>query len=228
LRVVAKLAAPLAGDPPMLDSLLAYVASRRHGKSGPPGYKVDRSRPCPGTDHLPIAIPRRDAGGWRVPLCSSPILPEPGTDTVEYVCKRLAVEHAALCEPTSRVQVNTTGGPFKSYRLPLRVRRVACVVWLCQGDRRELLKLLKAVTAVGKKVADGYGRVLAWEIDRMGDPPHDLWPWWCDSDIGPVLMRPLPIGSYLPPSLVGSRRDFGSVTDPYWHPDRYCERVIPC
>jgi hypothetical protein len=103
------------------------------------------------------------------------------------------------------------------------------VAWFAAGDRREVLKLLKRVPAVGKKVAHGYGRVLRWEVERLQDGrPHDHWPWWWDSEGAPVLMRPLPAGPWLPAGLLGARPDYGACTDPYWHPSRFTEVVVPC
>lgn len=230
LRVVAHLASPLAGDPPHLDGLLVSVSSRLHGKGGvPDGYKVDRRFPCPDTHHLPVGITREAAGRFRIALCTAPVLPEPAADYHEYVAKRLGVEHAGLLDPDERRIVTTTNGWTKSYRLPLRVRAVSCVVWLCAGSRRDVRSFLKGIPAVGKKTRHGHGRVARWEVERIGPAPHRYWPWWIDSPAGPVLMRPLPLGwDGLPPGLVGARRGYGPVSDPYWHPDRDCERVEPC
>jgi hypothetical protein len=227
LRVVAHLASPLAGDAPHLDALLVYVASRLHGKDAVPGYKVDRSLPCPQTDHLPIAMLRTRIGGWNVPRCTSPILEPPTSDYVEYVAKRIAVEHSGLLAENERKVVTTTNEWTKSYRLPLRVRTVKRVVWLCVGNRRGMLNYLKYVPSIGKKIAHGYGRVEQWEIERLGDVPHDRWPWWIDSEAGPVLMRPLPEVDGLP-EFLGAKMDYGACVDPYWHRDRYGRIVVPC
>jgi hypothetical protein len=227
LRVTAHLCSPLAGDAPHLDALLVFMASRIHGKDAEPGYKVDRSRPCPPTDHLPIAMPRLRVGPWNIARCTSPIVEPPSSEYVEYVAKRIGVEHSGLLAENERQVVTTTNGWTKSYRLPLRVRTVQRVVWLCVGDRRNMKKMLDDIPAIGKKVAHGYGRVLKWEIDRIGDVPHDRWPWWIDSEAGPVLMRPMPVADGMP-QFVGAKRDFGACVDPYWHRDRYGEIVIPC
>lgn len=230
LRVVAHMASPLAGDAPHLDSLLVYVASRLAGKgAGLEGYKVDRKFPCPDTSAIQIPMLRTRCGRFQVARCSSPILGEVTADTVEHTAKRIGVEHAGLLAEHERKVVTTTNHWTKSYRLPLRVRRVDRIAWLCVGDRRGIKSLLKYVPAVGKKCAHGYGRVARWEVERLGAVPHDRWPWWCDSDGGPVLMRPLPDGWVgLPANLIGARADFGACSDPYWHQDRYGEIVSPC
>lgn len=230
LRVVAHLDSPLAGDAPNLDALLVFVSSRIVvGKGAEPGYKVDRRYACPDTSHIPIAMVRREACGLRVPLCTSPILPAPLADVHEHIAKRIGVEHAGLLAPEERRVVTTTNTWTKSYRLPLRTRLVNRVAWLCLGNRREMLKLLKRVPSIGKKIADGYGRVKEWAIDRIDMTTHPCWPWWIDSVAGPVLMRPLPAAwDGLPRGLIGAKRDFGACTDPYWHQDRYGEIVTPC
>lgn len=231
LRLVAHLASPLAGDPPQLDALLVYVASRILGKGADvqPGYKVDRKFPCPPVGHIPIGVRREMVGGWPVARCSAPIMPEPRSETVQHLTKRLGVEHAQLIDPAERRVVTTASCYTKSYRLPVRVRRIDRVVWLCVGGRADILKYLRYVPAIGKDTNVGYGRVDRWECERLGEVPHRWWPWWCESEVGPVLMRALPLGwDRLPQNLLGAKRDYGACSDPYWHPDRYCDIITPC
>lgn len=233
LRVVAHLDSMLAGEPPMLDSLLVYLSCRMAGKpEGLENFKVDRSRPCPDSSNVPISLLRRNVAGWNIALCTSPILDEAIHDGTEHIAKRIGVEHSNLIAPTERKVVTTTKAWTKSYRLPLRVRRVDRVAWLCRGNARELRKSLKQIPAIGKKIADGYGRVASWEVERIEVDAHRYWPWWEWSEGGagpPVLMRPLPLAwDGLPANLIGARRDFGACVDPYWHGDRYTEIVVPC
>ena len=231
LRVTAWLGSDLAGDPPHLDALLVYVASRLAGKGTVEGWKVDRSRPCPDTSAIEIPLRRREIAGLHVAMCTSPILDEVTSDRVEHIAKRIGVEHAGALAKDERTVVTTSNQWTKSYRLPLRVRSVRRVVWLCVGSklrgRRNLLNALKQVPAIGKKISDGYGRVATWECESLGQPPHDRWPWWIESEAGPVLMRPLP-AAQATPGLIGARPDFGACTDPYWHQDRYLEIIVPC
>lgn len=228
LRVVSHLSGQLAGDAPHLDALLTFVASRLGGKDAEPGYKIDRRNSLP-TDVVPIPMLRTPAGRFGVARCTSPILGPVESDRHEYFAKRIGVEHAGLLGDGERKVVTTTNSWTKSYRLPLRCRTVQQVAWLCIGNRREILKLLKEVPSIGKKVAHGYGRVDHWECERLGDPAHSFWPWWIDSDAGPVLMRPLPLEwRGLPSNLLGAKQDYGACVDPYWHQDRYAEIVVPC
>jgi hypothetical protein len=223
LLVTAWLAGPLAGDPPQLDSLLEFVVSLHHPRAVP-GYKVDRRFPAPPQGAVPLPIARRTLGKYLVACASSPILAATEAEWVEYVNKRLSVEDAGLLDPRERRVVTTTNGWTKSYRLPLRCRRVAAVAWFAVGDRRSVRKTLKQVPAIGKKIADGYGTVREWVVEPTD---RDL-SWYAPTDAGPVLMRPLPVGDWLPAGLVGARLDYGAAVAPYWHRERYTEIVVPC
>lgn len=234
LKVTAHLAGPLAGDAPMLDAILERVMVRhlpailrtehghRHASTMAGRYNEPAARP----GMVPIPLKRETIGGWLVPRCSSPILP-PSPDAperVEHYAKRLSVEHAADLDPRDLKIVNTTGGEFKSYRLPLRVRAVARVAWFCVGRGTEVRRRLKDIAAIGKKTSMGYGRVARWEVERVAED----WSWFAPSSKGPVLMRPLPAGEHLPVGLQGARPWFGSCVPPYWQRSFFLEVVTPC
>jgi hypothetical protein len=226
--VTCRLASPLAGSPPALDALLESALSLYHPKAEP-GYKIDRAGLCPPPGTVPIPLLRRGVRGhdgrlWPVAACSDPILPVAEAECVEHVAKRIGVEDAGLLSPAARVVVSTSNSWTKSYRLPLRVRRVECIRWFASGNRRETLKVLRRIHAVGKKIADGYGRVAAWEVEEVAEDRS----WFARSEAGLVLMRTLPAGDYLPADLLGSRADFGAAVPPLWHPERYTEIITPC
>ncbi len=227
LLVTAYLDSPLAGDPPQLDALLEWSLSpfeeefQEKQRQGLPHSRVDRNFPAPPQAVIRIPIKRTLLGGWHVAECSNPILPI-AKDSVEYVCKRISPEHVAAMVENHRI-VNTTNSWTKSYRLPMRVRTVHCVRWFCNGNQRNLQKALRDVYAIGKKVADGYGRVRKWEI--VGNAPLSWW--YAPHASGIVLMRTLPYGSWLPDNLLGARQHFGACVPPYWHPERFGPIVVP-
>lgn len=223
LLVTARLASPLAGDARQLDSLMEWLMSV-HFRKGVPGYKVDRQFAAPPQAGIPIPVLRRRLGDWLVACTSSPIASASAATTVGHVCKRLAVEDAGLLHPDGRLVVATSNGTYKGYRIPLAVRGVPAVSWFAVGDRREVLKLVRRATFVSRKASIGYGRVAEWSVERAD---ADL-SWFAPSDLGPVLMRPLPAGPWLPDGLLGARTEFGACVPPYWHPDRYTETVVPC
>jgi len=222
LRIRATLASDLAGDPPALDALLEVLAAPTD-PDGRPGHEVDRNFPAPEIGVVTIPIGRRSLGPWEVAACTSPIFVG-RDDRAEYINKPTSQLDPDLLGEDHRQPFATNRGWTKSYRLPLRVRRVAQVAWFAFGDRQACLDLLGQCRAIGKKIAVGYGKVARWEVEAA---PEDL-SWFAPTRRGPVLMTTLPDGTWLPPDLIGFRRDFGACCPPYWHPDRYTEIVVPC
>lgn len=218
LKVTACMASPIAGDVPMLDGLLEFEMSQRVGKARP----IQRWEPAPeyGEIHLPLL--RIRIGGLLVPCCSSPIL-SPIREAVEHFAKRFAAEHAEMMAPDKRRIIATGNSSLKSYRLPLRTRACDRIVWFVKGHRRPIKSLLRGVVSIGKKRSFGYGRVQRWELEWIDQD----WSWFALSEQGTVLMRPLPLCDELPRDLIGYRDDFGACQSPYWHPDRFTERVVP-
>lgn len=223
LIVTARLSSPLAGVAPQLDALLESVLCRHTAKDAD-GYKIDRAGPAPPQRKIPIPVQWRQLGPWLVGRCSDPILAVPAHETVSHIVKKIAVEHASMLGPSSRVVVATTNSWTKSYRLPLRERLVGCVKWFAFGDRREILNVVRRVRSIGRKVSIGLGMVAEWTVETC----EDDYSWYAPTGRGPMLMRTLPVGDWLPSGLIGARMDFGAAVPPYWHPERYTEIVVPC
>lgn len=236
VKVTAKLNSPLAGDPPMLDSIcevamcglmLSVQETDRTGRHTFPIVPAGQEVPLQDLGKIPIPIARDVIDGLPIPRASAPIIPVPKHDTHGYYHKKFEVEHASLLKPKERTKITASGGRFKSFRLPLRLRTIDRVVWFAaiKQSPSELRKLLKKrVQAIGKKTSFGYGRIKAWIVESCDSDCS----WFADSEDGLVLMRPLPLGSHLPKNLVGSRPDFGAVCGPYWQQNLWRERVVPC
>lgn len=215
LKVTAELSSMLAGDPPHLDSLLECELCWHQGMQ----HQADRRLPAPPVGAIGIPLRRQMAGGHLVAKCSSPILAPTTHDGTEHFSKRLAVEHAALLHPSERTVIATGNATYKSYRLPLRVRQVAAIVWFADGHRGDIHAVLKRIKALGKKREYGYGRVHKWTVETI----ENDYSWFADG----VLMRPLP-ATAISSQTLGGKKDFGACQTPYWHPDRYMEIVVPC
>lgn len=218
LRIEAKLCSALCGDPPHLDALLEGMAARWLGLPA-----LCRSLPCPPVGSVPIPLALDYAVGFPVYRCSSPIFA-----ATHDGCRRFARQFPAndveSLHPSHRGNVNLVTGPYKSWFLPIRSRLVDRVVWFAVGDRDGVADLLGDCLAIGKVRGKGPGRVAAWTIEPAD---HD-WSWFAPSHAGPVLMRPLPAGDWLPAGLQGAKLDYGAFAPPYWHVDRYAEVVTPC
>jgi hypothetical protein len=231
LKVTAILDSPLAGDAPMLDAILEWVNSFKMGSIQASGNghrhrlsQRPRGLPVESPGKIPIPVARRFVAGYPIPLCSSPVLASPFSESVEHITKALAIEEGDLLSPGEWKIVTTTGGAYKSYRLPLRMRAVERVVWFCVGQGTRIRHALKRVSAIGKKTADGYGRVGQWLVEEAADD----WSWFVPDGERLVLMRPMPAGDYLPDNLAGYRKWYGAPCGPYWQRDLYCDLVVPC
>lgn len=229
LKVTARLAsgAKVAGDVPMLDALIEWCMSRHVGRTLGLAHDLesDRAPYRPGVIPTPILRRRVEGFPWPVPLCSSPIFRAAADDHAHY--NRAFRADPLLIRPDARRVYSSTNGEFKSYRLPLRVRLIERVVWFCLAkDARgvkEVRRLLREVTYLGKKTSQGYGRVAEWVVEDI----EQDWSWYAPSESGPVLMRPLPV-SAVPEGTLGGRRWFGGIVPPYWCADYFAEMVQPC
>lgn len=238
LIVTCELAGPLAGDPPMLDSLALcmWTVLRRDFR------RCRRQDAAPdvlrhfASDRFPIAY--TVVGGHVVPHASAPIMAVVRDDRHVHYHRRFPVPDAVrLCAPDQRGVVPTTMTVTKSYRLPERVRTISRVAWIIEGNERELLKLLREVYYIGRDRGHGWGvvatrreeeesqtAVACWDVRES---PVPAW-WYAEHPDGRVLMRPLPAGAPCPGRLLGSCRQYAACSPPYWHPDRLTEVVSPC
>lgn len=119
----------------------------------------------------------------------------------EYWHKRYPTDHA---EWGKKLNADTGTGRWKEYRIPLSTTRTDRLESLCIGHAEEVLRLLDAVTHVGKKGTQGYGRVTNWTVTEV-----DLTPEQAEQLIR--TQRPMP----------GQGGGAGGFTPPYnyrpWH-----------
>lgn len=83
-----------------------------------------------------------------------------------------------------RGAVDVGAGQFKAYHQLVFYRSALWVRWYCVGNLAEITRLLSICTNIGKKPAQGWGRVMRWEIK----PINNDWSIWKDSK----LMRGIP------------------------------------
>lgn len=68
-------------------------------------------------------------------------------------------------------KVNTKSGFYKTYRVPVVTFLVPELVWYAVGDMDTIRCMVQTVTHIGKKRAQGYGRVARWYVEAW---PEDL------------------------------------------------------
>lgn len=83
-----------------------------------------------------------------------------------------------------RGKVIVEQGRYKAYRMPAFYRHALSVSWYVVGDKAEIENLLAHVTHIGKKTAQGNGRIITWQVESW---PHD----WSITRDG-ELMRAVP------------------------------------
>jgi CRISPR type IV-associated protein Csf3 len=117
-----------------------------------------------------------------------------------------------------RGTVNNLAGRYKAYHQPVFYRSALWVRWYCMGDKVEIERLLSALTHVGKKYAQGWGRVACWEVQ----PISDDWSIWRYGK----LMRGIPSFDK-PPDYPGNLALYG-IRPSYWDKRNQIMVVVPC
>jgi hypothetical protein len=126
--------------------------------------------------HMPLKIIGHGTPDWHF-ACSwaqpQPWWVEEGTD---HWNKRFDSRFVDLMDfGRRRGKVITEQGKYRAYHMPLFYRTARRVHWYCVGDKVELKALLSMVTHIGKKPAQGWGRVV-WTVESW----HSDWSVWRD------------------------------------------------
>jgi CRISPR type IV-associated protein Csf3 len=136
-----------------------------------------------------------------------------------WINRRFPIEEAQAIGAARVKRINLSGGPTKSYRLPLEVGYVrdGIVRWWCVGDTDPLRTLLVHVTHLGKRRAVGKGEVTDWTVEACA-----TWPGFPVVRDGRPL-RPLPLDW---PGVNDADRGMRVLTPPYWQ--RWREEECLC
>lgn len=200
LLIRCELAAPVAGPEPYvhLDGLIAWAQIMLRGPTSQAVGHVSSD------DLVPVRLPlERQDGVWAAsalwPLDCAPVgvgawRMRPATEYAHLTSARqIAVAHGRLRARDERLTL-----------YPQRTWQARCVAAGKAGPAdaaREVRKLLKQVTAIGKKRSQGYGRVITWHVDR--DDRGADWSDWGDG----VARAPIPHPDGVPQG----------VEPPYWY-----------
>ncbi|MCX8016469.1 MAG: hypothetical protein N2690_01005 [Rhodocyclaceae bacterium] len=152
---------------------------------------------------IPLPLVRRNVGDTWVWSASALVPDGPTAETVTYWRKRLRQSRIELTSGSPNLQ----NGTYRDWQMPMPLLLCHRMVAYAVGNRRELLKLLRRVPALGKKRAYGYGRIVGIDIERI-DADHSLVMngramRWMPDQRGTRLVRPRP---------------------PYWNPNGR----VPC
>lgn len=209
LKVTARLRCGVIADGLLpLDAVLYFAAHRRAF----PGERiVSLSRDLvPSSDERVPLLPLK-----RVPTGTSPDFfyaasaaqwPAETTEGIAHWTKQFRTRYTDLLEPP-RAKLNTSGGAYRGYRMPVAYRHALALTWFVVGEPIEIRELLALVTHLGKKTVQGWGAVIDWTV-----APHDH-DWSVTGPNGEV-MRPVPQEGGI----------LHGVRPPYWLP----RHQLPC
>ena len=102
--------------------------------------------------------------------------------------------------------------------MPVFYRAALWAEWYCVGDKAEIEHLLSTVTHIGKKGAQGWGRVIRWEIRPMSDDMSVV----RDSQ----LMRGVPIDDAQVLGVEFERAHYG-IRPSYWKAGNQMWLAVP-
>lgn len=226
VRVVAHLASDIANPrlPPALDGLLAFAQAV---------YLEQREPPKPG-QMAPVDITEAVALSpcGRYHLCTAAIAEPELYRRGRFVNRRMPIAEAQALGDARVRSLNLSGGPAKSFRIPLETAWLKAdrVTWYALGRVDAIRARLRWISYLGKRRAVGLGKVARWEVEPC--PASDLW-----GDGFPIVrdgrpLRNLPLDVMEPEAgepFVG----YAVITYPYFERDREelclvaCPNVVP-
>jgi CRISPR type IV-associated protein Csf3 len=144
-----------------IDAILYYAAMRE--KYGPlvlstPGHRAD-------VDDVALPLQRTEIHGeWF--YCASFAQWGPHTDGQTFWAKRFDRKQEDLIDfGKRRGKVITEQGRYKAYKMPTFYRHAVHVSWFVVGERGAIEELLSPMTHIGKKAAQGAGRIIRWCVE---------------------------------------------------------------
>lgn len=181
-----------------IDALLAAAVALRDNM--PPAFTS--------AEVTPIEIPVRREPEGRFHLASFSVVGGWDAHGLRWVNRRFPVAEAQAFGDAKLRRIQITGGPCKSYRLPLHTAWAAndVLTWWVVGNASEIRALLGLVRYLGKRRAVGYGRVARWDVE-----PCEAWPGF------PVLQDGQPLRPLPPdwPGLVATGTAYHPLSYPY-------------
>lgn len=123
-----------------------------------------------------------------------------------------------LTKKQQRGRIHTDRGHFKDFMIRFPILLTDTITFYCNGDKKELERLLPHLTMLGKKTSIGSGQILNTYIKSV-DEDHSF---YYDGKI----MRPIPSNFKLPlvPGMTMQRQ---SYKPPYWEKDNMTMCYVP-
>lgn len=168
-----------------LDGILYYQGMR--DRYGPQDYTV----PGGHTGQNPLTaqvvpLQKLNPGPAWYYACSFAQWSHPSIEAQDYWNKRFDNPLADLVDfGGKRGKVIVEQGRYKAYHMPVYYRHALSVSWYVVGNKQRIEELLSTCTHIGKKIAQGWGAVLRWDVQPFR---HD----WSVTGPNGELMRAIP------------------------------------
>lgn len=217
LRVTARLRTGVVADRWLpLDGVLLYQACRE--QLGPQAVTTPGGSQVPGNVSVPLKVIHPGQGHWYYACSWAQPQPWWAAEGQDHWNKRFDNALADLVDfGGRRGKVIIEQGQYKAYHMPIHYFAAARVEWYCVGDRRAIEALLSTCTHLGKKTAQGWGRVAAWTVE----------PWPEDWSVrrGGQLTRAIPLQDARPEET--GRLMFYGLRPSYYRKENQMPVVMP-
>lgn len=199
-----------------LDGILLYQAHRR--QAGVQIVTIPGEYSAQGPVTLPLGIIRPGRKNWYY-QCSWAQWSH-NVEGKDYWNKRFDSIFADLVDFSDRRgKVVIEAGQYKAYHMPIFYRVALWAEWYCVGDKAEIEQLLSTMTHLGKKGAQGWGRVSDWLIESIPDD----WSVWRNGK----LMRGIPAEDAIGVGVFDFKLGNYGIRPSYWKKSNQKDLVMP-
>lgn len=224
LRVTAHLRTGVAMDRPYgleLSAILATQARRvRRSELGRPVLS-DADSVDPEDFDLPLARCEATEDWYWAASCAIPDVPDDEAPESRTYFQNVHARHARDWATRPMPEVHARKGSYRDVMMPNAVTVAATLTWFAVGDLDAISRLLRSVRSLGRRRAQGEGRVMSWTVEpQAGDP-------WRTVHLGEheQLIRPTPI-DVADRLGVSYRVGAYAIRPPSWNPNRLSEMAM--
>ena len=170
------------------------------------------------TTHLMLPLKQSVSEGYSV-YHSSVAIYNQSNLMMDTIYKRFTdKETYLLTKKQQQGRIHTNRGFFKDFMINYPILLTDSLTFYCNGDKKELERLLDNISFIGKKTSIGSGKILMVEIDRIDED----YSFFKDNHV----MRPIPIKFKLP-IFEGMTIQRQSFKPPYWDKNNMAMCYVP-
>ena len=179
LKVTAHLRTGIVADRWLpLDALIWYQAHR--AQLGPQVATLPGGQTQDHKVSIPLKVNHPGEDNWYFACSWAHPQPWWAAEGTDHWNKRIDSQMIDLIDFAGRRgKVIIEQGKYKAYHMPIFYRVAERIEWYCFGDKEEIEALLCTMTHIGKKAAQGWGRVVRWVVE----PWVEDWSVWRDGHL---------------------------------------------